>query len=273
VEVLQWEIAGGGYSDVFNGERAAGTPGLYFYFPCNEGSGNDVASFPGVSGQLIDMNEMDTPWEWYKSGFFNRPALRVTEDGEGKVSPLIMFGGSIQGISTTQLLWYCSDHTEDRILVRIGDMRTALGGFAGIPFATIEVSGGKLKATVGEEDETGTTNLESGKWYLLHLQTMVGSGVFYDFEDKIYVPIITGYLTIWLGGGKACELEVNGNIEGTSGEIVPKIELLGMADDGFDEIRNLERETYDKERHEYALFLKKSRVNGKSQGALGDPGW
>jgi hypothetical protein len=46
-----------------------------------------------------------------------------------------------------------------------------------------------------------------------------------------------------------------------------------MPDDGFDEIRSLDRWLYSSEIVNYATFLKAGRVETKSKGSLGTPGW
>ncbi|TET23444.1 MAG: hypothetical protein E3J71_02380 [Candidatus Stahlbacteria bacterium] len=268
VEVLQWKLAGGGYSDCFNGERAAGMPGLFFYFPCNEYRGKIIKSFPGVSGQQVDMSEMDTPWQWYGSGFYNRPALKVTDEG-GIVSPLTMYGATTQGYCSFQFLWYCSDHTVNRKIFSYGAMRGEIGNY----FATLEVYDDKLKGIIGNGESVGNTQLASGKWYVLHVETAMGGGSVYNIEQHIYEPVVIGYMTVWLGDGEVKEFDVSGSIEGSFGDAEPIVAFSGMAEDGFDELRNLERELYESEISGYAKFLKNGRIQGKSKGELGDVGW
>lgn len=68
----------------------------------------------------------------------------------------------------------------------------------------------------------------------------------------------------------------------TESPITPQVAMVladnsvlfgGMPDDGFDELRHLDRNLYTSEITDYALFLKEGRVAGKSQGSLGSPGW
>lgn len=274
VEVLQWKIAGGGYSDAFNGERGAGTPSLYFYFPCNEGEGTVISGFPGVSGQQVDFSDMTTPWEWYESGFFNRPALKVKGTSPEN---LTITGAPPLGYRSFQFLWYCSDKDEDRLVFAY----SVAPGVGGVPSGAdfwLEVEDGKLKATVAKgtddaEPQSGTTNLSSGKWYLVHINTRMYGG--YPME----IVLETGFqleMDVYLGETTEPEISVETfaeTAESTNVKNSPLIVFLGSVHDGFDELRHLDRELYVSEVQEYGKFLKQTRVYGKSMGELGDLGW
>lgn len=259
VEVLQWKIAGGGYSDCFNGERAAGMPGLFFYFPCNERS-STIKSFPGVSGQQATLPDR---WAWYDSGFFNRPALRVLTEFE----PLELFGADPSGKRSFQFLWYCNDPAGDRTIFVYSESMT---GFA------LKVNQGVLEGWLFDQiSESGTTQLQAEKWYLIQINTQMvggwnpsGGGGYGAYEYWLTMKV-------YLGG--TLELTAQPETPLSPGVMVPLINnvvtLAGMEGDGFDELRHLERHLYESEMGDYATFLEQGRVAGKSQGALGSPGW
>lgn len=259
VEVLHWKLAGGGYSDCFNGERAAGMPGLFFYFPCNEGKGFTIYSFPGVSGQQATL---PTGWRFYPSGFFNRPALMVLTEYE----PLQLFGADPLGKRSFQFLWYCNESEGNRDIFAYS---SAISAF------TLRVNQGVLKGwLLGQISQSGTTQLQAKKWYLIQINThMVGGWNPSVGEQGTYQYMLQ--MDVYIGG--VLELRVL-----TEDPITPIVSMAlvdnsvlfsGILDDGFDELRHLDRNLYISEITDYALFLKEGRVQGKSQGSLGSPGW
>jgi len=263
VEVLHWKLAGGGYSDCFNGERAAGMPGLFFYFPCNEGKGDLIKSFPGVSGQQADLpGGVSQFWGWYDSGFFNRPALRVLTESE----PLELFGADCIGKRSFQFLWYCSDPSQNRTIFVYSESMT---GFA------LKVNQGVLEGWLFDQiSESGTTQLQAKKWYLIQINTqMVGGWNPNASPEPAYEYWLT--MEVYLGG--TLELTAQPEQPLSPGVMVPLINnvvsLAGMEGDGFDELRHLKRHLYESEMGDYATFLKQGRVIGKSKGSLGEPGW
>lgn len=247
VEVLQWKLSGGGYSDCFNGERAAGTPGLFYYFPCNGGKSKSVIeSFPGVSGQQVSL---PSGWEWYESGFFNRPALKSNG------SQLALEGAWPTGRRGFQFLWYCKDATQNSTLFTYSGNALLL-----------EVYNGYLKGTVKDGTPVvGTTELYSENWYLIQINTEMYYGV-----GELSLSSYSLEMNVFLGA----ELELTvPKAFSDSAQNMPAVTLVGHSGDGFDEIRHLEREIYASELGEYAGFLKSGRRTGKSQGTLGTPGW
>lgn len=260
VEVLQWQLAGGGYSDCFNGERAAGTPGLAFYFPCNEGAGASIASFPGVSGQQASL---PSSWEWYDTGFFNRPALkRVTG-----TDALEFMGADPQGRRSFQFLWYCEDPRLNYTLFSYG---YPIVGTAAYPAFSVKLSGGVLYTMAGSAQSAGSTSIESGKWYLVQVNTQ---GVLKKISDPSpppgLQPIYDFTTTLYLNAG----FEATANSEVVLSTLGPVCKFACSPGDGLDEIRHLNRELYMNEIAEYAAFLKNGRYPGMSNGKLGEPGW
>lgn len=246
VEVLQWKLSGGGYSDCFNGERAAGTPGLFFYFPCNEGTGTTIKSFPGVSGQQATL---PSNWNWYDSGFFNRPALKSNGN------QLTLEGAWPTGRRGFQFLWYCKDATRNSLLFT----------YSGDAFR-LEVYNGYLKGLVRDATPVqGTTELYSDNWYLIQINTQM----YYGF-DELSFSTYALEMNVYVGS----ELDLSVPISyAEQTQNVPLVVLAGYNQDGFDEIRHMDRELYSSERVNYAGFLKNGRRQGKSQGTLGSPGW
>jgi len=259
VEVLQWKLAGGGYSDCFNGERAAGMPGLFFYFPCNEGlRSTTIKSFPGVSGQQYTF-PVESRWDWYDSGFFNRPALRA--DGQNSLQ---LFGATPVGKRSFQFLWYCNDPTSDYQIFSY----SGLGLGAPNDFL-LQVSDEKLEGVLGDGiNAAGTTQLEAGKWYLVQINTRMYSG-----WGGLTPRLLFGLeMDVYLGG--VSELSVGPTtVDADEAANNPLVHLGGKENDGFDEIRHLDRELYENEIADYAAFLKQGRVAGKSKGSLGSVGW
>ena len=256
MEVVQWKIAGGGYSDAFNGERAAGTPGLEFYFPCNEGSGNLISGFAGVSGQE---SNLPSGWRWYKSGYFNRPAIKSS----GSVSSYVEFvGAEPQGKRSFQFLYYCDDPTDDYNIFQYG---IVVGGTPATGVFSVSVDSGKLKVYAGGTSSAGATSLEAGKWYLIQVNT---SSVMIGIENP--QPVYALQIDAYLGG----TLDATASQSDTSyAGIGNGVRFYGNEDDGFDEIRHLHRELFAEEITNYAVFMKAGRVPKKSAGKLGDPGW
>jgi len=264
VEVLQWKLAGGGYSDCFNGERAAGMPGLFFYFPCNEGAGTTIKSFSGVSGQQAELPGGVSPfWGWYDSGFFHRPALRILQDAE----PLQLMGADPLGRRSFQFLWYCADPSRAHPLFAY-----SLDAFK------LQVNNtGVLEGSVlgGQESTQGRTPLQPETWYLIQINAELvggwnpqgggGSGA-YEYQVTMQV---------YLGGALELSIVPAGSLSplmGVPGSSTLAL-LTGVENDGFDEIRHLPRWLYPTEITSYATFLKNGRVESKSQGSLGSPGW
>lgn len=254
VEVLQWQLAGGGYSDCFNGERAAGTPGLFFYFPCNEGAGSTITSFPGVSGQQATL---PSTWEWYDTGFFNRPALKRVS-GEDRLE---LVGADPQGRRSFQFLWYCSDPRSDYILFEYG---YPLVGSSAYSAFTVGLASGVLYARAGNTIVAGSTSIQSGTWYLIQVNTQGALK-----KQETVRPIYDFTTTLYLNAS----YEATANAEMVLSTLGPKCWFTGAADDGLDEIRHLDRELYTGEIAEYAAFLKQGRYPGMSNGKLGEPGW
>ena len=256
VEVLQWKIAGGGYSDCFNGEPAAGMPGLFFYFPCNEYKEDTIKSFPGVSGQQYTF-PVESRWDWYPSAFFNRPALKYTTDAQ----PLQLMGADPQGLRSFQFLWYCSDPTTDYSIFAYSG-----SGFGMPNDFLLQVSDEKLQGVLaGGINAAGTTQLEAGMWYLIQINTRIYS---------VWAMSALSFglqMDVYLGG--VSELSVGTSIRAEDAANNSLVHLGGKDNDGFDEIRHLDRELYASEAAEYAAFLKQGRVAGKSKGALGNVGW
>lgn len=260
-EVLQWKLAGGGYSDCFNGERAAGTPGMFAYFPCSEGSGAQIASFPGVSGQ-------QAAWDggWYDTGFFNRPALKIATAGQ-KVSAQ---GGEPEGRNGFQFLWYCADPRNDNGIFSF----SALGLGASADF-NLAISSGALQGTLaGGASQAGTTILQADTWYLVQINTrmfgrwnptggLYGCGAFeYQIEMDVY-----------LGGTLELTVSSSGFVAASALTLSNAAFFGGAERDGLDEIRIFARELYSGEITNYALFLKNGRYPGQSDGKVGNPGW
>ncbi len=258
VEVLQWRLAGGGYSDHFNGERAAGTPGLFFYFPCDEGKGTTVTSFPGVSGQQATL---PSGWGWYNSGFFARPALMRESSG----SSLLFLGVDPRGMRSFQFLWYCCVSTVNSQIFGYG---SSTGGIY-----TLSLEGGYLKgslAGVSVSPVYGTTAIQSDTWYLIQINTQMLE--MWNSLDRAYKYNIK--MAVYLGGAIELNVDPGGFFELSS--ILPLgsiVTLAGYERDGFDEIRHLNRELYASEITEYANLIKNGRVEGKSKGSLGSTGW
>lgn len=250
VEAIQWRIAGGGYSDHFSGEQAAGTPGLFFYFPCNEGKDSIIKSFPGVSGQQVTL---PTGWGWYDTGFFNRPALKKVSAGQ----PITFFGVDPRGLRSFQFLWYCNDPSTDFELFNYSN-----GAFR------VSVKDGKLEGKLADPENPpvlGSTELQNNEWYLVSINTRM---------MKLSLSSSVDYqagMIIYLGG--ETELEIMGGMKALLVSEEPIIELQSEQNDGFDEIRHLNRELYSLEIMEYATFIKQGRVSGKSKGSLGNVGW
>jgi len=272
VEVLQWKLAGGGYSDCFNGERAAGTPGLFFYFPCNERS-STIKSFPGVSGQQASVpGGVETGWGWYPSGFFNRPALQYTTDAD----PLQLFGAPPVGRRSFQFLWYCSDPSPDRTIFTYSS-EPMMGGadFALEVYYDGEKSVLRGVIAVGTSDEQlapGSTELSANTWYLIQINTFMHGG----YQMLAYEGFVLE-MNVYLGGTTTPEISMQGYVQADKNKVnirnTPLVAFSGGNNDGFDEIRHLDRELYLGEIADYAAFLKQGRVAGKSKGELGSVGW
>lgn len=251
VEAIQWRIAGGGYSDHFSGEQAAGTPGLFFYFPCNEGKDSIIKSFPGVSGQQVTL---PTGWGWYDTGFFNRPALKKVSAGQ----PINFYANWPKGRNSFQLLWFCNDPSNDYEIFSFSQ-----GTFR------LSVKDGFLEGRFLDPNITpvfGTRELDSETWYLLQIKTEMGLGIFVS-----NLKYSLG-MSVFIGG--EMDLQVLGSgIDSSLVHEVPIVEIGSNTSDGYDEIRHLDRELYDSEIMEYASFIKQGRVSGKSKGSLGNVGW
>ncbi|MCK4333629.1 hypothetical protein KAX06_02445 [candidate division WOR-3 bacterium] len=265
VEVLQWKIAGGGYSDCFNGERAAGMPGLFFYFPCNERS-STIKSFPGVSGQQADLpGGVSQFWGWYDSGFFNRPALRVFTEFE----PLELFGADPSGKRSFQFLWYCNDPAGDRTIFVYSTEAFRL-----------EIENGVLKGSLFDQlSQSGTTPLDAETWYLIQINTLMLGGWNPTGGPPPYEGAYEYWLTMYVYLGGTLELSIVPDepfsplSQGTMPGVSSLVFFRGIENDGFDEIRHLDRELYESEIADYAAFLKNGRIYGKSKGELGEIGW
>lgn len=259
VEVLQWKLAGGGYSDCFNGERAAGTPGMFAYFPCNERGASQIASFPGVSGQQATWDG-----DWYDTGFFNRPALKIATAGQ-KVSAQ---GGEPEGRNGFQFLWYCADPRNDNGIFSF----SALGLAASADF-NLGVSSGVLQGTLaGGATQAGTTTLQANTWYLVQINTrMFGrwnpstppAGA---FEYQLA-------LDVYLGGTLELTVSSSGFVAASALTLSNGVFFGGGERDGLDEIRVFARELYSSEITNYASFIKNGRYPGQSDGKIGSPGW
>ncbi len=254
VEVLQWKLAGGGYSDCFNGERAAGTPGLFFYFHCNEYGASQIESFQGVSGQKAVWDG-----EWHPSGFFSRPALKF-RSGQ---NDLVFIGLDPQGHRSFQFLWYCSSTKENYTIFSYAQGK----GVSTTPGFRLELNSGVLKAHAGTASATGTTTIESEKWYMIQVNTRtIPTG--YDNVNKVL--LFSMQMDVYLG--TALEASASKDDVAASGFVYGV--LFGCAErDGLDEIRHLNRNLDASEIANYAAFLKTGRYPGKSDGALGVPGW
>ena len=262
VEVLHWKLAGGGYSDCFNGERAAGMPGLFFYFPCNERS-STIKSFPGVSGQQVDLPGGVSPlWGWYDSGFFNRPALRVLQDAE----PLQLIGAESIGQRSFQFLWYCTDPNISHNIFAYSADAFRLG-----------IENGVLRGTLLDQlSQSGTTSLDAETWYLIQINTLMIGGWNPNVPPEgAYEYWLTMY--VYLGGTLELSIVPDEPFSPSMQSTMPGVSSLvffsGIENDGFDEIRHLDRELYESEIADYAAFLKNGRIYGKSKGELGEIGW
>jgi len=262
VEVLQWKLAGGGYSDCFNGERAAGMPGLFFYFPCNEGAGTTIKSLPVVSGQQASLpgGGVNPAWTWYDSGFFNRPALRVPADAEA----LQLTSADPLGRRSFQFLWYCADPGRAR----------SLFSYAANAFDLQVTDRGVLEGSVlnGQEATQGHTPLQPETWYLVQINTELVGG-WNPPPVSAYQYWVT--MQVYLGGALEISIIPAGFLTPSAGVTGSSnlASLTGVENDGFDEIRHLGRWLYPAEITSYAAFLKNGRIEGKSQGSLGTPGW
>jgi hypothetical protein len=256
VEVLQWQLAGGGYSDCFNGELARGMPGLFFYFPCNEGAGSIIKSFPGVSGQQATL---PPGWDWYRQGFFARPALKVP----AYPLPLELSPAESKGRSSFQFLWYCADPGTERNIFSFADAAFTLD---------VNTSGKLQGALWGYEITEGTTDLQAETWYVIQINVEMVGG----WNPAAIPPAYEYWLAmeVYLGGKLEFSITPEDAIEPPLlPGFQPTVQFKGDEGDGFDEIRNLARFLYPGEIANYALFLKNGRVPGKSQGDLGEPGW
>lgn len=128
--------------------------------------------------------------------------------------------------------------------------------------------GGLAVGTASPEYALGTTSLTANTWYLIQINTRMYSGwggatprLLFGLEMDVY-----------LGG--ALELSVGPTaVDADKAVNSPLVNLGGEENDGFDEIRHLDRELYASEATEYAAFLKQGRVAGKSKGELGYVGW
>lgn len=172
------------------------------------------------------------------------------------------------GYRSFQFLWYCSDSAQNR---KIFGYSLSMTGFA------LKVNQGVLEGRLFDQvSQSGTTQLQAEKWYLIQINTqMVGGWNPLSGPNGAYEYWLT--MEIYLG--KTLELSVvpeaplsppvQGGIPGVSN----LVSLNGMRYDGFDEIRSLTRWLYSSEIVNYATFLKAGRVPGKSQGSLGSPGW
>ena len=236
-------------------------PGLFFYFPCNEGGGDLIKSFPGVSGQQATLpGDVMQLWGWYDSGFFNRPALRVLTEPE----PLELFGADPSDKRSFQFLWYCSDPSQNRTIFGYS---LSMTGFA------LKVTQGVLEGRLFDQvSESGTTQLQAEKWYLIQINTEMMGGWNPD-PVNAYQYWLT--MKVYLGG--TLELTAQTETPLSPGVMVPLVNnvvsLAGMEGDGFDELRHLKRHLYESEMGDYAAFLKQGRVAGKSKGSLGSVGW
>jgi len=239
-------------------------PGLFFYFPCNEGKGTTTKSFPGVSGQEVDFSDMNTPWEWYDSGFFNRPALKVKGSNP---DALQLMGAPPVGYRSFQFLWYCYDKDADRKIFTYSTDTQGNADFA------LEVENGVLKATVpdaeGSNVDTGDTNLKSDCWYLIQINTRVYGG--YKLSPEELEKFVLE-MDVYVGDTTSPELEVTGAPLATTVKNSPFVGVIGVDKDGFDELRHLDRELYIDEIKAYGKFLKEARIQGKSEGELGQIG-
>lgn len=274
VEVLQWKIAGGGYSDCFNGELARGTPGLFFYFPCSEGGrGNLIKSFPGVSGQQA---ELPSKWTWYNSAFFNRPALKYTTAAD----PLQILGASPVGYRSFQFLWYCSDPSPDRTIFQYSTLPTGMGSDADFSLETYYdgeksvLRGVLAKGTSDEQLVPGETELSTETWYLIHINTIMYGG--YTMLEQPFEGFWLE-MDVYLGGTTTPEISMQAYVHADEYEVnvlnTPLVTFSGGNNDGFDELRHLDRELYASEIADYGTFLRQGRVAGKSKGSLGSVGW
>jgi hypothetical protein len=261
VEVLQWQLAGGGYSDCFNGEPARGMPGLFFYFPANEGAGSTIKSFLGVSGQQATL---PSKWGWYEQGFFARPAIQVP----ASAAPLQLTGADPIGRRSFQFLWYCADPGTERTIFSYAQNAFILSvNSSGV------LEGGLFDGLVSAQ---GSTALQAETWYLIQINTELIGG--WDPQAQP-VPAYQYALSlqVYLGGTLELSVVPSSPLTPPTGSGIPGadtlVKLLGIANDGFDEIRNLDRWLYSSEIVNYAAFLKAGRVEGKSKGSLGEPGW
>ncbi|NLI99047.1 hypothetical protein GX441_10370 [bacterium] len=248
VEAIQWRIAGGGYSDHFSGEQAAGTPGLFFYFPCNEGKDSIIKSFPGVSGQQVTL---PTGWGWYDTGFFNRPALKKVSAGQ----PINFYANWPLGRNSFQFLWYCSNPSTDHELLNYSSN-----------VFSVSIKNDRLEGKVPQTTAiAGNTELETGVWYLIQITCQMGR---IPFSSSAYYNLS---MSVYLGGD--LELTIEGSVAPEVTSEIPIVSIGGNEGDGLDELRHLSRELYNSEIIEYASFIKQGRVSGKSKGSLGTVGW
>lgn len=259
VEALQWKLAGGGYSDAFNGELAAGTPGLVFYFPCNETYSKSIASFPGVSGQRVNLA---SSWDWYDSGFFNRPAIK---SGGNPNDGLLVQSADPVGFRSFQFLYYAADPVGNTYKIMDYAVPYSMG-FPVYGVFQVNVDNGVLQAKAGNETDEGTTALQAGKWYLIQVNTeAVVTGI--STEDQ---PFYTLKTDVYIGG----VLEASATDQSFSAPGFGNLaQFVCNEYDGLDEIRHLDRAIYPDEISNYSTFLKAGRVQKKSIGKLGSPGW
>jgi hypothetical protein len=143
---------------------------------------------------------------------------------------------------------------------------------------SLKVNQGVLEGWLFDQlSQSGTTQLQAEKWYLVQINTQMVGG----WNPTGGPPPYEGAYEYWL----MMKVYLGGTLELTAqsvqplspGVMVPLINnvvsLAGMEGDGFDELKHLERHLYESEIADYAAFLKNGRVYGKSKGELGEIGW
>ncbi|TKJ40184.1 hypothetical protein CEE36_09625 [candidate division TA06 bacterium B3_TA06] len=178
-----------------------------------------------------------------------------------------LIGAEPIGYRSFQFLWYCADSRTARPLF----------SYAQNAFTLSVTETGVLEGTLfGQLSQSGTTPLDAEKWYLIQINTlMIGGWNPMAFPDPAYEYWLT--MKVYLGGRLELSIVPDEPFGPSMQTTMPGVSSLvffsGIENDGFDEIRHLDRELYESEIADYAAFLKNGRVYGKSKGELGEIGW
>ncbi|MEA3311945.1 MAG: hypothetical protein U9Q76_06975 [candidate division WOR-3 bacterium] len=179
-----------------------------------------------------------------------------------------LFGAPPVGRRSFQFLWYCNDPAQNRTIFAYAAEAFRLG-----------IENGVLKGTLfGQLSQSGTTPLQAEKWYLIQINTLMLGG-WNPYGGPVQEGAYEYWLTmkVYLGGRLELSIIPDEPFSPSLQTAMPGVSSLvffsGIENDGFDEIRHLDRELYESEIADYAAFLKNGRVYGKSKGELGEIGW